>query len=261
MTLTHGRVRLEKGVVPLVPRFDTAGFFVRTVDDAELLLAAWCGDDGHGPLPDELPQDAFERPVFLGFARRGFMELTDDEAAHHSIHTAKLLSQRGAIVHVLKVPDSYETAMEHHRRIFAYEASHIHRLDFQRAPESFSPNIARLVEDGFRVTQTQYQRALETLDHLRQDMLARISEVDAIVLPAATGPAPLGLDNTGDPSCNAPWTAIGFPCVTIPSGAARNGLPLGLQLVGRPTGERFLLRVARFCERVLGVGPRLGARA
>ena len=254
MTLTRGRVPMERGVVPLVPRFDTPGIFVRSVEDAEFLVSVWCGDDGHGPLLEEIPQESFERPVFVGFARRYFAEMTDDEAAHQALHASRKLSDGGAIVHVLKLPESLDSAMAHHRNIFAYEASQVHRIDYQRNPSGLGPKIAALVEEGLRVDRSQYHRALELLDHFREDMLVRVAEVDAIVLPAATGAAPLGLDSTGDPGCNAPWTAIGFPCLTIPSGLTRAGLPLGLQLVGRPMGESNLLRVARFCESVIGFG-------
>lgn len=254
MTLTRDRLPPKRGVLPLVPSFDTPGLFARTVDDAEYLLAAWCGDDPEGPSIEEVPQEPYERPLFLGFARRDFIEVTEDEAAHHTIHVAKQLSEFGSIVHVLKVPESYDHFLECHRQIFAFEAARVHRVDFQRHPESFSPNIAALVDEGLDITELEYFRGRKVLEHFRQDMEARITEVDAILLPAATGPAPLGLDSTGDPHCNAPWTAIGFPTITVPCGFTEGGLPLGLQLVGRPFAERHLIRVARHVEQILKIG-------
>ncbi len=251
MTVSRDRLRPNRGVLPLAPSFDSVGFFTRSVEDAEFLLAAWCGDDGNGPEVAQVPQGPYERPLFLGFARRGFIEVTEDETAHKTIHAAKVLSDFGSIVHVLKIPESYDHFLECHRQIFAYEAARVHRIDYQRNPDGFSPHIRTLVEEGLEVTELEYFRGRKVLEHFRQDMEARITEVDAIILPAATGPAPLGLDSTGDPSCNAPWTAIGFPAITIPSGYTENGMPIGLQLIGRPHAEKHLVRVALQVEQIL----------
>ena len=71
-----------------------------------------------------------------------------------------------------------------------------------------------------------------------------------VVVPAATGPAPLGLDSTGDSSMNAPWTTLGVPAITIPMPAA-GGLPLGLQLTAAHGDEARLLGAAVRIESLL----------
>lgn len=253
MTLTPGRVPIDRGVLPLAPSFDMPGFFVRSVEDAEYFTVAWCGVSHLEDLdPPGAPETVFDRPVFLGFARR-FLEFTDDEAAHKVLHSARSLSDHGAIVHVLKMPEIYETFMEHHPKIFAHEASRTHSKSFDANPENFSPRIAELIEIGRKVTTDEYRVALAARDTFRHAMLARLDEVDALVLPSTVGAAP-DLSTTGDPTCNAPWTAIGFPAVTLPCDLTEDGLPLSMQIVGRPGGERRLLWVARFCEQALEFG-------
>ena len=74
------------------------------------------------------------------------------------------------------------------------------------------------------------------------------SGVDAWVCPAAAGPAPEGLESTGDPSMQLPWTHAGLPVVTLPWGTAANGLPLGLQLVARFMDDERLLALAAQLE-------------
>ncbi|MEL6316695.1 MAG: hypothetical protein AAFR16_03535, partial [Pseudomonadota bacterium] len=74
---------------------------------------------------------------------------------------------------------------------------------------------------------------------------------EAVILtPAATGPAPLGLESTGDPAFNQAWTLIGAPCVTLPITAVE-GAPLGVQLVGRRWEDAAVMRAARRIEAAL----------
>ena len=72
---------------------------------------------------------------------------------------------------------------------------------------------------------------------------------DAILTPSAPGPAPLGLESTGDPSFCTLWTLAGMPALTLPLMNAANGLPIGVQLVGPRHGDARLLRTARWLAR------------
>jgi Asp-tRNA(Asn)/Glu-tRNA(Gln) amidotransferase A subunit family amidase len=67
------------------------------------------------------------------------------------------------------------------------------------------------------------------------------------------GPAPRGLESTGDPVMNMPWTQAGFPALTMPCGCDEQGLPLGLQLIGRFYDDERLLAWAETIERTLDV--------
>ena len=73
-------------------------------------------------------------------------------------------------------------------------------------------------------------------------------DIDLWVAPSAVGPAPQGLDSTGDPVMNLPWTQAGFPSLNLPSGTSANGLPLGMQLVGRWYEDESLLIWGREIE-------------
>ena len=69
------------------------------------------------------------------------------------------------------------------------------------------------------------------------------------ISPAAVGAAPAGLDSTGDPGMNLPWTYAGLPAINLPSGLAENGLPLGLQLVaGWNQDEKLLIWAGQIAE-------------
>ena len=75
-------------------------------------------------------------------------------------------------------------------------------------------------------------------------------------MPATTRPAP-DAATTGDPAFNSPWSYTGLPAVSFPSGWTPEGLPLGLQVIGKPWSEAELFRVAAWCEDRLGVERRV----
>ena len=71
-------------------------------------------------------------------------------------------------------------------------------------------------------------------------------EADAIITPAATGEAPRGLDSTGDPVFATPWSLFGLPAISLPLLSGSNGLPVGVQIVGRMREDARLFRTARW---------------
>jgi Asp-tRNA(Asn)/Glu-tRNA(Gln) amidotransferase A subunit family amidase len=87
--------------------------------------------------------------------------------------------------------------------------------------------------------------AVDALDELFRE------RYDAILTPAALGTAPKGLTSTGDPAFCSVWTLLGMPAITLPLMQGENGLPLGVQLVGRKGYDARLLRTARWLEKKL----------
>jgi Asp-tRNA(Asn)/Glu-tRNA(Gln) amidotransferase A subunit family amidase len=104
-----------------------------------------------------------------------------------------------------------------------------------------------LIESGFRISEEEYKSLLEEIHAYRlkmRDALAR-HNLDAWITPAAPGTAPAGLESTGDPVMNLPWTQAGLPSLTVPAGTGPDGrLPLGAQLIGGWYGDERLLRIA-----------------
>jgi amidase len=80
---------------------------------------------------------------------------------------------------------------------------------------------------------------------------------DAVLTLPAFGEAPLGLHYTGDAEYCAPWTLLGVPALSLPAGFGRNGLPLGVQVVGPYGHDRRTLCVAKWIERALAFDPGL----
>jgi Asp-tRNA(Asn)/Glu-tRNA(Gln) amidotransferase A subunit family amidase len=86
----------------------------------------------------------------------------------------------------------------------------------------------------------------------QQAFPAAIDGLDILITPSAPGEAPEGLDWTGDPVFNFIWTSLHVPCVTVPAGTGRNGLPLGVQIVARWGEDKQALAWAQWVAAALG---------
>jgi amidase len=97
----------------------------------------------------------------------------------------------------------------------------------------------------------EYLDALALARAGRRELAGLFEHHDLILTPSVPGEAPAGLGSTGDPRFNRTWTLLGAPCVHLPTGSGEAGLPVGVQLVGRPGGDARLLASAAWAERRL----------
>ncbi len=161
------------------------------------------------------------------------------------------LRAAGAVVSDVGLPAAFTDVLARHRIVMAVESAKFHEARLRRHPEDYDPNIRSLVEEGLVCPATEYARTKEHQRRLKKEMEACFAGVDVLLTPAAPGPAP-DAATTGDPAFNSPWSYTGLPTVCFPCARSPEGLPLGLQLVGRPWGEADLLAVAAWCEDTLG---------
>jgi Asp-tRNA(Asn)/Glu-tRNA(Gln) amidotransferase A subunit family amidase len=142
------------------------------------------------------------------------------------------------------------------------EMAHNLRRDYDEGGERLSPILRQLIERGRAHPAVAYTAALAGVEPLNAALGSVFDEYDAILTPAAPGPAPRGLDSTGNPVFCTLWTYLGTPAVTLPLMRTEDGLPLGVQLVGRRGNDARLLRTANWLATKLGGGRGLkGASA
>ena len=98
-----------------------------------------------------------------------------------------------------------------------------------------------------------YISALELGEACRAQMPGIFKDLDVLLTPSAAGEAPVGLGSTGDMRHQTMWTFLHVPCVTLPTHVGRNGLPVGVLLVGPLRGDATLLATARWVEERLGL--------
>ncbi len=128
------------------------------------------------------------------------------------------------------------------------EAATVHERLFKERADGYRPYIRGQVASGLLIRAATYIKAQRMTNHYRRDMAETIKPFDAIATPSTTSPAPKGLEWTGDPALNSPWSLAGFPTITIPTNLSDKGLPLGLQLASPLYTDCVLLSVARWCE-------------
>lgn len=244
------------GVNPLSATLDHVGVLTRSVDDAGLLVSCLAGHDPRDPdtLRDEdlksFRLDALHDLAALprlAAVRSPVWDRADE--AQRALFEANCGALRvaGAHVEMVDLPAAFDRADEAARVIQAAEVAHNFRAFDANARARMSATFRALLGDGARRSALEYQAALGTRAALRTYLDELFGTYDAIVTPPATGEAPRTLAATGDPVFCVLWTLCGVPSITFPTGIGPQGMPMGLQVVGRYLDDRRTLQVAKWC--------------
>lgn len=247
---TFGRVPLD-GIVPLAPSMDHPGPLARTVRDLAPVLDAigdWPEDSRKGaPRPLAAATRIDQTVPQLGRLMGFFEERAEPTMRETFAKAIDGFCKRGATVAAVQPPASFKDVLFWHRTVMVVEAASWHEARLKEHPNDYLPKIRGLIEEGLNTHAVDYLRALNRQIPTRDEVVAAMDRFDALVTPATIGPAP-GTATTGDPAFNSPWSYTGLPTVSLPIALSSEGLPLALQLIGRPDGECELFRVAAWCE-------------
>lgn len=249
----------RSGVHPLSPSLDHVGFFARRLDDVAFALSLLAGSsdrDLHGrPLPGFTVDIATGLPPLhrprLAVVR--FTKWSRVEGEQQKVFEAAIAKLRGegAILEELELSELDDANWTTINCILSSEAALIFADLVARYPERTSDHLKSLVENGKAHSATDYLAAKAFQDAWRHKLTSEMSGYDALLTLPAFGEAPRGLHYTGDAEYCAPWTLLGVPAVTLPAGFGKNGLPLGLQIVGTYLNDHRTLRVAKWVEAAL----------
>ncbi len=266
---TFGRVS-RYGVHPLAWTLDHPGPMARTVRDVATLLEAIAGSDPRDPatistprvpryaahLDDPEVRQSALRGLRVGVPDRYFTDSLDPEAGEAYETSLGVLKGAGCTLRDVRLPEVFEAGMEAHELIHNVEAAAVHIETYRARASDYGQKLRAIIETGLQVPAPTYVRAQQVRTLLISDLRALLREVDVLATPAAPGPAPRGLSGTGSPVLNRPWSFTGFPSLTVPCGFTRAGLPLGLQLAGRPFDEVTILSAAQAYEAATGWGTK-----
>ena len=229
------------GVMPFSPTLDHPGLFTRTAGDMLLPWQALKGVSSSSEVPRSLGLPKW--PI------DGSLESAMEEGFGQCVER---LRAGGYSTDPVSLPESFAKLPKTIQVVMRYEAARIHGDDLRKHGSEVGAKLAELLEDGLTIEESAYNQARGDLDEARADFAALTEKCSIWATPSALGSAPHGLETTGDPRCNAPFTALGVPSISLPFGKAANGLPLGLQLTAPAGGEDLLLAAAQRCEDVLG---------
>ena len=247
---THGLIP-RSGVRLLAGPLDTVGVFARSVVDAAMIADVLAGHDPADvdtrlmPPPRLLDIALTDPPVRpdLAFVKSPVWEQAEPETQEGFRELVETLAERCTEI---ALPDIFAEWLGAHRSLMQAGMARNLSFYYQKARDRLSPAMRTIIEDGLKVTAVDYLAALDWREALNNGLEQVFDRYDAIVTPAAPGEAPRGLDSTGNPIFNGLWTLCGVPALTLPLLTGPNGLPVGVQLVGRRGEDARLLRTARW---------------
>jgi Asp-tRNA(Asn)/Glu-tRNA(Gln) amidotransferase A subunit family amidase len=256
---THGLIP-RTGVLELSRTLDHVGLFARKLEDIALLAEELAGYDEGDPdtrLRARIPFRALlaeEPPLepMFAFIKTPHWERCDPET-HEAF--AELQEALGDRMEEVALFPSAGDAWSWHQTIMDTEMAHNFEREWTEGRDRLSPQLQALIGRGRDVRAVDYLRARRAIPRLVDSFDELFMErYDAILTPAALGTAPKGLAATGDPALCSLWTLCGMPALSMPLMRGGNGLPLGVQLVGRRDFDARLLRTARWLVERLSAG-------
>lgn len=254
---THGLVS-RRHMLRLSRSLDHVGLFARTLEDLAILgeaLMRFDADDedmrpaAPPPLVRVLAEEPPAEPK-LAFVKT---PVWDQAEAATKDAFAELLEALGAKAEPVELPEIFAEAWPAQKSIMEADMAHNLRREFEQGREKLSPAMRETIERGRAVTAKDYLAAQDLARALEAEIGEIMFAYDAILTPAAPGPAPVGTA-TGSPAFSTLWTLTGVPALTLPLLADENGMPMGVQLVSRRGDDARLLRTARWLTGVLAAG-------
>lgn len=228
------------GLVPLAPSLDTVGILTQDVAGARLAASILCA-------PWKADRPSVERPV-MAVPQGRFLSWVEDEALAHFQATVARLRKAGYTVHEVAwmSDDDLEQVYENALKLMVGEMAEVHNAWFALYENQYRERTALAIRQGQKVPADEVltARAGQMLLRSMLETFMQGKGIDLWLTPSSRGTAPRGLALSGWGGMTTPWSYAGLPALGLPSGTASNGLPLGVQLVGRYGRDEDVLQWA-----------------
>jgi Asp-tRNA(Asn)/Glu-tRNA(Gln) amidotransferase A subunit family amidase len=224
---------------------DTIGAYARSVEDIALFRAALMAIP-HQPIAE------LDTPPRIAVCFTPHKSELQPEAVTAVQDAAKALAKAGAKVSELELPSPGPELREGQKTLSAFDGPRAAADEARRFYGLLSKSFQQdKIGAGNKLDYATWVAARKLGERGRAMADALFSDIDVILTPPAKGEAPAGLDHTGDATFNLIWTYLWMPCVTLPFTRGPNGLPVGIQLVGRQHEDQRLLDIAAWVRGAL----------
>lgn len=285
---TYGRVS-RYGLIAFGSSFDQIGPLTKTVEDAAILLQVIAGHDPRDSTSAKEPVPDYSRALVrdvkglkIGLPEEYFVEGMDPEVEKNIREAAEIFRKLGASMQPIKLPHTPFSVAVYYIVAIAEASSNLGRFDgvqyglrvstkalkdmyFETRSQGFGQETKRRILLGTFVLSAGYYEAyylkgqkVRTL--IREDFEKAFRQVDLILGPTSPTPAFKVGEKIEDPLAmylsdifTIPPNLAGIPAISVPSGFTEAGLPIGMQLMGRPFDEETILRAAYTFEQELGL--------
>ncbi len=266
MKPTFGRVS-KSGAFPLAWTLDHVGPLSRTVEDNALLLNVLAGYDVEDPYSADRPAEDFTRDLqrnvrggVVGVPVSHYFEHVEDEVEQRVREVVEVLRSLGAEVREVEIPNLPE-ALKAQRIILAVEAYTIHKERLENEPERLGDEISSRLRDAEHLKAHRYAKAQQiTKRRSLEEFEHALKEVDVLLTPTV----PIAATKIGQREVEigdyeefvfsaltrftGPTNLNGLPSLSVPCGLTHSGLPVGLQIIGRPFDEATVYRYGHAYE-------------
>lgn len=227
------------------PHLDTLGSIARSVPDAALLMQGMTGDNRFDPAT------LHAGDLEVGLYRTPYFDRAEGYVQEHYEATVKTLAAAGVNVREAEMPKEFDELSELQDVIMSYDLDKVfaeHRRDHF---DLLDPELIAYCEKGSKVTDAQYQAALDHAELCRGMLDSALGDLDVLLLPSTLTDAP-PITDTGTSEFIRIWTFLHTPAINLPTATSPHGLPISVQLVGRIDGDLPFLSVAAKVDAILG---------
>ncbi len=263
LKVTFGRVP-KSGVAPLGYSLDSVGPMARSALDCALLLSVMAGYDASDPDAATAPVDEYTAAldgsvegVRIGLPMPYFFDAPglDDEVRDAVLAATAVLGGAGAsVVETTALPHAGQakdaTIITMLGEAFAY-----HHLDLISRWETYGRFTRIVLARGAMASAGDYAQAQRFRTMFRREVAAALADLDVLITPTSPTPAAIAADMVPErllvgPGFTPQWNLTGLPALAVPCGFSSSGLPLSMQIIGKPFAEATVLKVADAYQRL-----------
>jgi amidase len=231
------------GLKLLGESLDTIGVMARTVEDCALLV--------HAVSARALPDFSSGQPPRIGVCRTSRWKDASDASQNALTAAASALGKSGATMTDFDLPAGFDALYDEQELIMNFEAARSLADERFRNPDLLSDHLRTKLEAHWSMPRAKYEGAMRHARECRWAFDSLFGKVDVLLTPSAPGEAPKGIESTGSSLFNRNWTLLGVPCVAVPQGRGPQGLPVGVQIVGRYDDDARVLAAAHWVAQAL----------